>query len=289
MTELADFNQQVIAEFRANGGKVGGRFERAPLVLLTTTGARSGRPRTNPAVYLRDGDRILVFASNAGGPVTDPPRSEDIRHRTSSRSEAIRRGDPAWYHDILADPKVVVELGEERFAARAVPLEGEERDRVYARQAAIEPAFAAYQEGTDRVIPVIALYPENERLLAFGNELVKIHDYFRAELARLRAGEASADDLRVHCLAFCDRLTFHHTGEDGVVFPHLERAFPELAEPLDRLRSEHVVIAALIGELRAGTEPATLERVAGELEAHFAYEEEQLVPVLNSLASVPWG
>ncbi|MFI6738103.1 nitroreductase/quinone reductase family protein [Nonomuraea sp. NPDC050451] len=262
---MTDFNQQVIEEFRANGGEVGGMFEGTPLVLLTTTGAKTGWRRTNPAVYLRDGERVLVFASNAGGDA-----------------------DPAWYHNLLANPRVVVELGEERFAARAVSLEGEERDRLYARQAAINPAFAAYQDKTERVIPVIALYPERERLEAFGDELARIHDYLRGELAKVRRG-APADDLRAHCLAFCDAMAFHHNGEDRVAFPHLEKLFPELKEPLDRLRAEHTVIAGLVAELREAPEPATLERIAGEMEAHFAYEEEQLVPVLNSLESVPWS
>ncbi|KAB8197128.1 nitroreductase family deazaflavin-dependent oxidoreductase [Nonomuraea phyllanthi] len=262
---MADFNERVIEEFRANGGKVGGMFEGAPLLLLTTTGARTGRRHTNPAVYLRDGERVLVFASNAGA----------AHH-------------PAWYHNVLADPRVLVELGEERFAARAVPLEGEERDRLYARQAAIDPAFAAYQEKTDRVIPVIALHPEAERLRAFGDELVRIHAYLRGELAKAREG-GPAGDLRTHCLAFCDALAFHHNGEDRVAFPHLERLFPELKEPLDRLRAEHVVIARLAGELREAADPGTLDRVAAELESHFAHEEERLVPVLNALESVPWA
>ncbi|MFG1707601.1 nitroreductase/quinone reductase family protein [Nonomuraea sp. M3C6] len=263
---MADFNQQVIEEFRANGGEVGGMFEGAPLVLLTTTGARTGLRRTNPAVFLRDGERVLVFASNAGGDA-----------------------HPAWYHNVVANPRVIVELGAERFAARAVPLEGEERDLMYARQAAMDPAFAAYQEGTERVIPVVALYPEAERLEALGDELIRVHGYLRGELAKLRAGEAGASDLRAHCLAFCDAVSFHHSGEDRVAFPHLERLFPELKQPLDRLRGEHVVIAKLVEELREATEPETLDRISGELEAHFAYEEERLVPVLNSLTEVPWG
>ncbi|MFB9627949.1 nitroreductase/quinone reductase family protein [Nonomuraea helvata] len=262
---MSDFNQQVIEEFRANGGTVGGMFEGAPLVLLTTTGARTGRRRTNPAVYLRDGERVLVFASNAGADA-----------------------NPAWYHNVLANPRVIVELGAERFAARAVPLEGEERDRMYARQSAIDPAFAAYQEGTARVIPVVALHPEAERLQAFGDELVRIHDYLRGELAKVREG-APAADLRAHCLAFCDAMAFHHNGEDRVAFPHLDKLFPELKEPLDRLRAEHAVIAELVGKLRDAVEPETLDRIANELEAHFAYEEERLVPVLNSLESVPWA
>ncbi|GAA4910251.1 deazaflavin-dependent oxidoreductase (nitroreductase family) [Nonomuraea thailandensis] len=263
---MTDFNQQVIEEFRANRGKVGGMFEGAPLVLLTTVGARSGRRRTNPAVYLRDGERILVFASNAGADA-----------------------HPAWYHNVVAQPRVTVELGEETFTARAVPLEGAERERMYARQAALDRAFAAYQAGTSRVIPVVALHPERERLRAIGGELVRIHAYLRGELARLRAGEPGAgEDLRAHCAAFCEALTFHHSGEDRVAFPHLERLFPELKEPLDRLRDEHVAIARLVEELRGAPDAATLDRIAAELEAHFAYEEERLVPVLDSLEEVPW-
>ncbi|NUT09443.1 MAG: hemerythrin domain-containing protein [Nonomuraea sp.] len=128
----------------------------------------------------------------------------------------------------------------------------------------------------------------DERVRAFGDELVRVHDWFRAELASLRAGEAATDDLRAHCLTFCDALSFHHSGEDRVAFPHLEERFPELKEPLDRLRGEHEVIAALVEELRGAAGPAAVERVAAELEAHFAYEEQELVPVLNSLESVPW-
>nr|WP_311132249.1 hemerythrin domain-containing protein [Nonomuraea gerenzanensis] len=169
-----------------------------------------------------------------------------------------------------------------------------------ARQAALDPAFAAYQAGTSRVIPVVALYPERERLRAVGQELVRIHTYLRGELARLRAGASAVgasdagattggEDLWAHCAAFCEALTFHHTGEDRVAFPHLERLFPELKEPLDRLRKEHAVIARLVEEVRAAPDAATLERIAAELEAHFAYEEEQLVPVLDSLEEVPWA
>ncbi|WP_455713175.1 nitroreductase/quinone reductase family protein [Streptomyces zaomyceticus] len=122
-TAMSDFNQRVIEEFRANGGRVGGMFEGAALLLLTTTGARSGRAHTTPAVYVRDGARLLVFASNAGGP----------KH-------------PAWFHNLRADPHVTVELGTpegavERFAATSVVTEGEERDRLYAEQTARDPAW----------------------------------------------------------------------------------------------------------------------------------------------------
>ncbi|WP_169947839.1 nitroreductase family deazaflavin-dependent oxidoreductase [Microbispora sp. H11081] len=137
---MSDWNIKIIEEFRANGGKVGGAFEGTPLILLTTTGAKSGAARTNPVACLRDGDRFLVFASYAGAP-----------------------RNPDWYHNLLANPTVTVEAGDgttiETFTATAVPLTGEERDRMYARQAELVPIFAEYQKKTSRVIPVVALHP----------------------------------------------------------------------------------------------------------------------------------
>ena len=129
-----DWNQAVIAEFRANDGKVGGQFEGAPLLLLTTTGAKTGRRLTSPVMYNTDGDRLLIFASKAGAPT-----------------------NPAWYHNLVANSKVTLEVGAETFDATATVLEGEERDRLFARQAAQYPGFAEYQANTTRTIPVIAL------------------------------------------------------------------------------------------------------------------------------------
>ncbi|MDP9860975.1 MULTISPECIES: nitroreductase/quinone reductase family protein [Streptosporangium] len=264
---MSDFNLQVIEEFRANGGKVGGPFEGVSLVLLTTTGARSGRRHTTPAVYLPAGDRIMVFASNAGGP----------KH-------------PAWYHNLVADARVTVETGAETYEATAVVLHGEERDRFYARQAGLDPAFSAYQAGTDRVIPVVALHRRDAaRAGALGEHLVKIHQELRERLAGLR-GADPGEDLRTHCLLYCEALRAHHTGEDELGFPRLERQFPELAPALARLREEHVVVARITGEIRALLDggdvervQADLDRLAAELEAHFAYEEQQLVAALNEL------
>ncbi len=129
-----DWNQAVIAEFRANGGKVGGQFEGAPLLLLTTTGAKTGRRLTSPLMYNTDGDRLLIFASKAGAPT-----------------------NPAWYHNLVANPKVTLEVGAETFDATATVLHGEERDRLFARHATQYPGFAEYQANTTRTIPVIAL------------------------------------------------------------------------------------------------------------------------------------
>lgn len=132
--ELNELNQQVIKEFRANHGKVGGRYADRPLLLLTTTGAKSGRPHTTPLAYTRDGERFVVIASFGGGPQ-----------------------NPDWYHNLVANPEAIVEVGSERFRVRATVTTGEERQRLYDRQAEQMPAFAEYQKKTTRQIPVIVL------------------------------------------------------------------------------------------------------------------------------------
>ena len=131
---MSDWNTKIIEEFRNNEGRVGGQFEGAPLLLLTTTGRKSAQPRTNPMMYLAEGDRLFVFASKAGAPT-----------------------NPDWYANLLANPEVTVELGTESFPAHASPVTGEERDQIYAHQASLYPGFGEYQEKTDRVIPVVEL------------------------------------------------------------------------------------------------------------------------------------
>jgi deazaflavin-dependent oxidoreductase (nitroreductase family) len=123
-------NQAVIDQLRANGGK----NETMTLLILTTTGAKSGKPFTTPLAYLRDGDRLLVFASKGGDP----------KH-------------PDWYLNLVANPEVTVEADGETFKARATSLQGEERDRLYAKQVAASPVFGDYEKKTTRVIPVVAL------------------------------------------------------------------------------------------------------------------------------------
>ena len=132
--DMKAFNASLIEEFRANGGKVGGRFEGRPVVLLTTTGRKSGRQITTPLVYLQDGERRLIFASKAGSPT-----------------------HPDWYHNLVANPTVTVEVGTEAYEARAVVVTGEERDRLYAKQVESTPIFGEYQQKTTRTIPVVAL------------------------------------------------------------------------------------------------------------------------------------
>lgn len=134
MPEVNDFNQKIIDEFRSKAGRVGGPFEGAPMLLLHTTGARSGAERVNPMMYLDLDGRRFVFASKAGAP-----------------------SNPAWYHNLVANPSVSVEVGSETYSATARPVEGDERDRIYSEQARRYPGFAEYQEKTDRVIPVVEL------------------------------------------------------------------------------------------------------------------------------------
>ncbi|MPY60105.1 nitroreductase/quinone reductase family protein [Streptomyces spongiae] len=278
------FNQQVIDEFRANGGRVGGPFEGARLVLLTTTGARTGAPHTAPVGFLHDGDgRILVIASAGGSP----------KH-------------PDWFRNLVAHPRVTVESGAFTYEAEAVVLTGEERDRAFARAVEGDPGWAEYQARTDRVIPVVRLTeiakggPPNINGNSLSEHLKVVHDAFRHELALIRdevrkdeSGTRLGVQLRINCLALCQGLHNHHTGEDIALFPFLGDRHPELAPTLDRLRREHEQIAALIEDLRrvvtdegAGTGPGhvlrEVERLTAELEAHLTYEEEQLLPVLDA-------
>jgi deazaflavin-dependent oxidoreductase (nitroreductase family) len=132
--DINAFNRGLIEEFRANDGKVGGGFADSPLLLLTTVGAKSGKERVNPVVYTTDGDRTIVIASKGGA-----PRSPD------------------WYHNLVANPEVTVELPGETFRARATVAEGAERDRLFRAQADEMPNFDEYAASTDRVIPVVVL------------------------------------------------------------------------------------------------------------------------------------
>ena len=137
-TSAADFNAQVIDEFRANAGVVEGPLTGATLLLLHHTGARSGRRLINPLVYLRDGERYVVFASAAGAPT-----------------------HPAWYHNLKAHPETTIEVGTDTIAVLANETSGEERDRLFAAQVEKMPGFADYvKKAGGRVIPVIALIPQ---------------------------------------------------------------------------------------------------------------------------------
>lgn len=271
-----DFNAPVIEEFRANNGRVGGWFEGARLLLLTTTGARSGRPHTAPVGYLPDGDRVLVIGSAGGAP----------RH-------------PAWYQNLVANPVVTVEDGAFTYEAQAVVLTGEERDRVFARAVEADPGWAEYQAKAGRVLPVVALTqipgPPRMGTTSMGGALKLIHDAFRRELALIRAEVAKSGpilgaQLRVNCLTLCRGLHGHHSMEDAGMLVGVGRQRPDLEPVLDRLRAEHQAIAALLTRLQqvlddADLDKATLQsevdRLATEVERHLDYEEDQLIVVLD--------
>ncbi|MFE3500684.1 nitroreductase/quinone reductase family protein [Kitasatospora sp. NPDC059160] len=283
------FNLNVIEEFRANDGRVGGPFEGGDLLLLTTTGAHSGRPHTVPLGYVRSEGLLLVIASAAGAP----------EH-------------PQWYRNLLAHPVVRVELGTETFDAIAVPAEGPRRGRLFAAVVRRAPGYGDYQAHTERELPVVVLerpeappgHPRDVRSLA--DKLLEAHSWLRAQLRHVRA-EAQAHSpgrpaglglqLRQHCLAFCEGLTHHHTGEDSAIFPALARSHPELAGVLERLGEQHRAIGRIKEELLAllagiqVTDPdqlrAELDRMSAELEAHLAHEEAELLPALAGIPFPP--
>ena len=131
---MNDWNRLIMDEFHANGGKVGGPFAGVPLLLLTTTGAKSGKRSTVPVGYAPDGDRLIIFATKGGLPT-----------------------NPAWYYNLVANPTATVEVGTETFDVTATNITGDERDRLWAAQVERAPVFAEYQAKTTRIIPVIAL------------------------------------------------------------------------------------------------------------------------------------
>lgn len=289
------FNQRVIDEFRASGGTVGGMFSGTPLILITTEGRRSHRPRTNPVTYLRDGGCYLIFGSNLGRPA-----------------------HPGWYHNLLASPQATMEIGTgdghvRTLSARAAVLHGTERDRLYQRQSAVSPVFRDYQERTSRTIPVVALHPldlsqDSERSRLIGEQLIAHHNSLRARLSGVRAQLTAAPggvpagsggsldrpdlaaQLRQHCLSYCHSLELHHIREDGA-FTAIEQRFPRLAPVTSRLRSEHRAIAEALAGLETllaatgpgdtGTITAAFDEAVTGVEEHFAYEEEHLLPALR--------
>ena len=136
MSEINDWNAQIIEEFRANGGEVGGQFEGAPLLLLHTTGAKTGKERIAPMMYQAVDGGWAVFASKAGAP-----------------------DNPDWYHNLVAHPDASIEVGTDTKAVRAEVLAGDERSAIWETQKERYPGFAEYEAKTDRVIPVVLLRP----------------------------------------------------------------------------------------------------------------------------------
>jgi deazaflavin-dependent oxidoreductase (nitroreductase family) len=270
---LNDFTQQIITEFRANAGQVGGPFDGARLLLLTTTGARSGRPHTTILGYYPDtDDRVFVVGSAGGGP----------KH-------------PDWYYNLLADPVVTVENGPFTYQGRAEPLQGAERDEVFARLTEADPGWGEYQSKTTRTIPVVALRqvawgPSNAS--SFGEMLKLIHGAFRRELALIRrevatSGPTLGAQLRINCLTLCQGLHIHHTHETDGMFPTLLARYPELAATITQLQSDHDKIALLLEDLQQliSTPAPTsvipeIDELIDALNDHLDREEVQLIPLL---------
>jgi deazaflavin-dependent oxidoreductase (nitroreductase family) len=136
MSEANERNQKIVDEFRANDGKVGGRFEGKTLLLVHTKGAKSGQERINPTAYVRDNGNLVIIASKGGSPT-----------------------NPDWYYNIVANPLVTVEVGTQEFEARARVAEEPERTRLYNKMVDMMPGFDDYRRKTTRQIPVIVLTP----------------------------------------------------------------------------------------------------------------------------------
>ena len=139
---MSDWNKGIIEEFRSNHGKVGGYFAGRPILLINHTGARTGKPRTNPVAYLKNGNRYLVFASKGGADA-----------------------NPDWYYNLKAHPDVKIEVGDDKIDARAVEITGAERDKLYEQQSKVMPTFGQYAQKTKRIIPVIALIPKAKTII----------------------------------------------------------------------------------------------------------------------------
>jgi deazaflavin-dependent oxidoreductase (nitroreductase family) len=267
------YTDSLIAEFRANNGKLSGPFADARMLLLTTIGRRSGQPHTAVVAYYPDRDRVLVVGS-AGG---------SDKH-------------PDWYLNLLANPEVTVETGLFTYQADAVPLAGAERDEIFARLVEANAGWGEYQAGTTRTIPVIALTQKQigppRGGGSFADLLVRIHTAFRHELALIRNEVATSGtagigaQLRVNCLTLCQGLHHHHTGESGGIFPALLQQHPELADEIAVLQSEHDQLAVHLEELKkllTTPQPDLLpeiDRIVALLTAHLDREEAALLSYL---------
>ncbi|HEY3562522.1 MAG TPA: nitroreductase/quinone reductase family protein [Kribbella sp.] len=263
---LNDFTARLIDEFKANAGRVGPPFENARLLLLTTTGARSGQPRTAILGYYPDGDRVLVVGSAGGSP----------KH-------------PSWYHNLLANPEVSVDVGVYSYPAKAVVLRGAERDEVFARLVEADSGWGDYQAGVTRTIPVVALIPgapPGASRGSFAEAWKSIHAAFRRELALIRHEVATSGagglgaQLRINCLTVCQGLHYHHTGESTMLFPGMLEQHPELADVVAALQHEHEQIAVLLDQLKQEVRLDQVDELIAQLNAHLDHEEAELLPYL---------
>jgi deazaflavin-dependent oxidoreductase (nitroreductase family) len=155
VVDVSDWNRKVIDEFRAHGGQVGGQFAGAPVLLLTTTGAKSGQSRVSPMMYLSEADLPVSHNQESSDELPGSGAERDPIYVFASKAGAPT--NPDWYHNLVANPQVTVERGTEKYEATATPITGPARDRIYAIQAERYPGFAEYQEKTTRTIPVVSL------------------------------------------------------------------------------------------------------------------------------------
>ncbi|MBB6565940.1 deazaflavin-dependent oxidoreductase (nitroreductase family) [Kribbella sandramycini] len=243
------------------------------MLLLTTTGRRSGRPHTTALGYYPDGERLLVVGSALGAD----------QH-------------PDWFHNLQANAEVTVETGVFTYEADAVPLEGAERDEVFARLVEADAGWGEYQAKTSRTIPVVALVQRQAGppggADSFAELLIKVHKTFRRELELIRAEVAASGtaglgaQLRINCLTLCQGLHNHHTGESMGLFPGLRELHPELATEIDALQAEHDQIGVRLEALeKLLSEPSPdlateVDRLADLLIAHLDHEEAALLSYL---------
>ncbi|MFK4083769.1 nitroreductase/quinone reductase family protein [Kribbella sp. NPDC020789] len=267
------FTDALITEFRANDGRLSGPFAGGRMLLLTTTGRRSGNAHTAVLAYYPDNARVLVVGSAGGAG----------KH-------------PDWYLNLLAHPEVTVETGLFTYQADAVPLAGTERDETFARLVEANPGWGDYQAGTTRTIPVIALTQQQIGPPGGGGSLadllIRIHTAFRRELALIRGEVATSGtagvgaQLRVNCLTLCRGLHHHHTGESNGIFPALLQQHPELADEVAVLQAEHDQLAVHLAELEkllSTPQPDLLpevDRIVALLTAHLDREEAALLSYL---------
>lgn len=270
--------EELVVEFRARNGQVSGSPTNARSILLTTTDVATGQPVTDLVEFLHDEEgRSLVMA------VTEPGEPR-----------------PAWYTNLCVDPWVKTEDGTFATKTRARVLEGRERETAFLRFAEVDPSLPERQQRSAEPVPIVSLRPVSAEQVGealWGDSLKAVHDGFRRELALIReevavSGAGVGAQLRIDCLNICARLHQHHTIEDDVMFPTVDRHHPELGAAMTRLRAEHVTLASLLEELGTVLSKGTddldrlrteVNRLTAQVEAHLDFEEETLIPVLNAL------
>ncbi|GAB3430692.1 nitroreductase/quinone reductase family protein [Actinophytocola sediminis] len=208
---------------------------------------------------------------------------------------------PAWFHDLVAEPRVVVEDGVFVYDAHATVLDDAARDAAFARAVEADPVWGEYQRGTSRVIPVVTLRrltPGPPNASTVGAGILLAHDAFRRELRLVRAevagsGSTLGAQLRVNCLTLCAVLDLHHHHEDTRTFAALDTRHPELTDTLVRLRAEHELMAARLGRLRDAVNSGKpdlltdVDQLVAELEAHLDFEERHIIPLLDTPTGPP--